>query len=138
MRVISSEELDLVSGGVNEDDHYAKAKKDQDGGGFWGSIGNFISGLFGGSSGSSSNSCVPSSSSAGGTTTTQTCGAGGVSTVTTTGNGMFERTTTTPNPGGSAGGNFGRIGLQGGYTGGFTVTTTTCIGGKCNTTISHH
>lgn len=137
MRVISSEELDLVSGGANEDEHYARAKKDQDGGGFWGSIGNFMSGLFGGSSGASSNSCVPSSNSAGSTTTTQTCGAGGVSTVTTTSPGYFSQTITTPNPAVSAAGRYGPGSLQGSYTGGFTVTTNTCIGGKCSTTTSH-
>ena len=137
MRVISSEELELVSGGANEDEHYARAKKDQDGGGLWGSIGNFISGLFGGGSGSSSSSCVASSNSTGGTTTTQTCGAGGVSTVTTTSPGYFSQTTTTPRPGVSASGSYGPGSLQGSYTGGFTVTMTNCIGGKCSTTTSY-
>ena len=130
MRVISSEELDLVSGGENDDTHHAVAKKADDGG-FLGSIGNFISGLFGGGSGSSGNPCVPSSNSSGGITTTQTCGAGGVSTVTTTGAGYFSQTITTPNPGFTASGNYGPGGLHVSYNGGYTATTITCIGGRC-------
>jgi hypothetical protein len=131
MRVISSEELDLVSGGENDDTHHAVAKKADDGG-FLGSIGNFISGLFGGGSAPSSNSCVPSSSSSGSGTTTQTCGAGGVSTVTTTGPGYFSQTTTAPNPGVTASGRYGPGAFSGSYNGGHTVTTITCIGGRCS------
>jgi hypothetical protein len=62
-----------------------------------------------------------------------------VSTVTTSGNGVFTQTTTTPNPGGSAGVRYGAGSLQGSYTGGFTVTTFTCIGGRCSPpTTTHH
>lgn len=137
MRVISSEELDLVSGGLNDETHHAVAKK-TDAVSIWESIGNFFSGLFGGGSGSSSNSCVPSSNTSGGFTTTQSCGAGGVSTVTTTSPGYFNQTTTTPNPSVSASGSYGPGSLHGSYSGGFTVNSITCIGGRCTTSRSQH
>ena len=137
MRVISSEELDLVSGGLNDETHHAVAKK-TDSVSIWESIGNFFSGIFGGGSGSSGNSCVPTSNSSGAFTTTQTCGGGGVSTVTTTGPGYFSQTTTTPNPGVSASGSYGPGALHGSYTGGFTSTTITCIGGRCTAPTSRH
>jgi hypothetical protein len=131
MRVISSEELDLVSGG-SASEQQSIPKKSQDGS-FLESIGNFISSLFGGGSESSSNSCVASSNNFSGTTVTQTCGAGGVSTVTTTSPGYFSQVTTTPNAGVSGGGSYGPGSFKGSYSGGFTVTTTNCMGGKCST-----
>lgn len=130
MRVISSEELDLVSGGLTDETHHPVAKK-TDTVSIWESIGNFFSGIFGGGSGSSGNSCVPTSNTSGGMMTTQTCGAGGVSTVTTSGPGYFSQTITTPNPGFTASGNYGPGGLHVGYNGGYTATTITCIGGRC-------
>lgn len=108
MRVISSKELDLVSGGLS------KLEQTTGNGSFWDSVNSFVSLIFGGSFGSSSNSCVPSSNSAGGFTTTQTCGAGGVSTVTTTSRGYFSQSTTTPNPDISFGGKYGPGSFKGG------------------------
>jgi hypothetical protein len=135
MRIISSEELDLISGGTPAG---YEPPKLTDGGGsssIWGAVVSFVSGLFGGGS-ASSNSCVPSSSSSGGTMTTQTCGAGGVSTSTTTGPGYFNQVTTTPNPAVSVSGSYGPGNIKGEYSAGFTVTTTSCINGRCTTTSS--
>ena len=130
MRIISSEELALVSGGDNES---TQAKKATDGGGgFWGGLGGFFYSLFGG--GSSSNSCTPSSTTAGGMTTTQTCGANGVSTVSITGPGYLLVQTSVPNPGGSGSASFGRVGVNAAYNGGTTVTTTSIVNGRVSST----
>lgn len=126
MRIVSSEELDLVAGGsVGEQD---KPTKQKDEGGFLGTISSFFSSLFG--SGTSGNTCVPSSNTSNGVTTTQSCGANGVSTTTVSGPGYVILQTAAPNAGGSGSINVGRIGATGGYNGGASVSTTTIVNGR--------
>lgn len=129
MRIISSEELNLVSGGSQASDSVATAQKVQKQNGWFDTIGNFISGLFGG--GSSGPACQPSSYQANGTTVTQLCGPNGVSTTITSGRGYVITSVTTPNAGGNASLSFGTVGANGGYSGGYTTTITTCNGGSC-------
>lgn len=126
MRIISSEELDLVAGGsIGEQDQPTKQKDD---GGFFGALGAFFGGLFGGDSGS--NTCVPSSNTANGVTTTQTCGANGVSTTTISGPGYVVVQNTVPKAGGSASIMVGGVKATGSIGGGASVTTTSIVNGR--------
>lgn len=131
MRIISSDELALVSGGYEE----TPRPRNKDDGGVWGGLVSLITGFFTGG-GAPANACVPSSVTSGGTTIMQSCGAGGVSTVTTMGSGVFNQSTTTANAGFSASGGYGGGSITSGYSGGSTTTTITCINGSCRTTTS--
>lgn len=113
MRLISSAEVAEVSGA-----------------GWWD---EFVS-LFSGPSGPPG--CVPSSNTSGGVTTTQTCGANGVSTVTTSGPGYVIIQNSAPSTTLSGGVTVGKVGVQAGGSGPMTVTTTTCIGGRCSAPVT--
>ena len=131
MRIISKEELDLVSGGAKVEDKADAAQLVKKQNGWLSGIGEFLSGIFGG--GSAGPSCQPSSSTTNGVTTTQSCGANGVSTTTQSGPGFFSQSVTTPNAGGNASASFGGFSFTGGYGGGSTTIITTCMGGRCTT-----
>jgi len=125
MRIISSEEWDLVAGGsVGEQDK--PTKKKDDGGGFFGAIGSFLGGLFGGGGGG----CEPYSHTSGSVTTTQTCGPNGTSTTTTSGPGYVIMQTVMPGAGGSGSIGVGTVRGSVNYNGGTNVTTTTIINGR--------
>jgi hypothetical protein len=133
MRIISSEELDLVAGGSVGDQNKVTKKTDDGGGGVLGAIASFFSSVFGGGSGGST--CVPSSNTSNGVTTTQSCGANGISTTTVSGPGYVIVQSATSNSGASGSISVGRIGATGGYNGGSSLTTTTIINGRVS--ISH-
>lgn len=123
MRIISSMEVAAVSGGDGWVDSAIAAIED-------------LLGIGGGGGGGGGGSCQPYSNNNGSTSVTQTCGAGGVSTTVTTSPGVVITQVTTPASGVSASGSYGPGSLSGSYAGAPTVTTTTCINGSCNTTVS--
>lgn len=125
MRIISSEELDLVAGGSV--DEQKPTKKKDDGGGFFGALSSFLGGLFGSGGG---NGCVPSSNTSNGITTTQTCGPNGVGTTTITGPGYAIVQTAVPSAGASGSVSVGNVRGSVNYSGGTNVTTTSVINGR--------
>jgi hypothetical protein len=132
MRIISSEELNLVAGGGAAD--HDKIPKKKDDGGFFSAIGSMLSSIFGGGSASGGNTCVPSSNTSNGVTTSQTCGANGTSTTTVSGPGYVIVQNVGPNAGGSGSISLGRISATGGYKGGSSMSTSTFVNGRVSTT----